>query len=320
MAKKKSHGGLKFLAFLAVVGSMIAAVKIGSGTEAGQRVLGHRQDRRVDAHPLIPRFAYASAQVKITSATMYNNDGAAVDLTTTRKVTIDRQSSMSSTDVTRGRTATEIAPGVDAVPFDALTSAWREVLTRDYSYESDDAGQPWLRSPNPPYYYRTSIDEHFIPMIDDIVGFELRDLPPKVAGATTAATAPKSPLQRPAVDGPTTPVSTSATTYEMDLETYRRVVPILAGRTFFDGPPTTEVTLTIGFDDVGLLHHLDVSIPSTVAASSVVALGPRYASLYHYTFEVTEISGEPVNIDVPTNYTVDTADTVPADTVAVPAP
>ena len=45
------------------------------------------------------------------------------------------------------------------------------------------------------------------------------------------------------------------------METYRRVASILAGRTLIDAPPDTEVTLTIAFDDVGLLRFADISIP-----------------------------------------------------------
>jgi hypothetical protein len=102
----------------------------------------------------------------------------------------------------------------------------------------------------------------------------------------------------------------------VDLETYRRVVPILAGRTMLAGPPATEVTLTIGFDEVGLLRFADVSIPTSVATAIARTLGARYSTVYHYTLEVTEISGEPEQIDVPTKYVDQSDETLP---VASPA-
>jgi len=300
--KKKRHAGLKFLAFVAVVVGMIFGIKTGSHTEVGQRVLGHREDRRTAANTLTPRFAFASAQVRITRMSIFNPDGTTVDVTSTRNVSIDRQSSSAASDVSIDRTATEIAPGVDAIPYDSLNTKWNEVLTKDFYYESDVDGHPWVRSPNPPYYYATEIDDHYIPMIDDIVGFELRDLPPKPEAAATPAAGLKSSVARPSVDSATTPADLTTTTYEMDMETFRRAVPILDRRTMIDAPPDTTVTLTIGFDDVGLLRYADVSIPSTVATELAQALGAQHSALYHYTFEVTEISGEPVKIDVPTDY------------------
>ena len=311
--KKKGHGGLKFLAFLVVVGSIIAAIKIGSGTEAGQRVLGHREDHRVEATALTPRFAYASATLKITKGSIYNDNGSPVDITTTRVVTIDRQSSTAFTDVTVEHTPTEVAPGVDAIPFDALNTAWSEVVTKDHLYESaDDPLQPWTRSDNPPYYYGTELDDHYIPMIDDIVGFELRNLATKTAVAAPEAGL-KSTVLRPSVDGPAATPALATTTYEMDFETFRRVVPILAGRTRLAAPPATAVTMTLGFDEVGLLHYADVAIPNSVATELAQALDTQHSALYHYTLEVTAISGEPAKIDIPTNYVDEPDATVPAD-------
>src|ERR1043165_6672131 len=106
--KKKGHGGLKFLGCIVVVVGLIMGIKTGSGTEVGQRVLGHREDRRVAANTLRPRFAFASAKVRITRMSIYNLDGATVDVTSTRDLSIDRQSSSSSSDVSMDRTATEV--------------------------------------------------------------------------------------------------------------------------------------------------------------------------------------------------------------------
>jgi hypothetical protein len=142
-------------------------------------------------------------------------------------------------------------------------------------------------------------------MIDDIVGFELRGLPSKPTVAE-----PNSGLRsglaatvvRPQVGGPAAPSSvTTSYTYELTLETYRRAVPILAGRTNLFGPADTAVTLTVGFDDVGLLRYADVSMPSSVAATLAQELDTGQRAIYHYTLSVDDISGDPVSIDVPTN-------------------
>ena len=61
------------------------------------------------------------------------------------------------------------------------------------------------------------------------------------------------------------------------------------------------------------------------ATSVAQGLGPRRRVVYRYTFDVTEISGEPIGIDIPTNY-VDapdesaTVDSAPADTIPVATP
>jgi hypothetical protein len=312
--KKKGHGGLKFLAFLFVTGMLITTIVVGGKTEVGQRIMGNREDHRLERTTLTPRFGYASATVRITAASIYNADGATVDLTTTRDLSIDRQSSTASEEIAVARTPTEMAGGVTAIPFDDFKSLYTEIWAKDYWYESPvDAGQSWTRHVMGPYYYETPLDEHYIPMIDDIMGFELRDLPSKpiVAEPQSGFAA----LTRPAVDGPAaTQTSMKTFSYEFDLKTFTRAVPIVAGRTRFDAPSETPVTLTLRFDDVGLLRFVDVAIPSTAAATLVQTLGTGRRAYYHYTFEVTKISGESVAIDIPT----DVVDEAPAETVPAP--
>jgi hypothetical protein len=85
------------------------------------------------------------------------------------------------------------------------------------------------------------------------------------------------------------------------METYRRVAPILANRTMIEAPPDTPVTLTIAFDDVGLLRFADVSVASSVATTLAQQLGAGHSGIYRYTLEVTDILGEPIHIDLPTD-------------------
>jgi hypothetical protein len=148
-------------------------------------------------------------------------------------------------------------------------------------------------------------------MIDDIMGFDLRSLPSK----PLESVAP-SGFTRPRVNSPVAPSnSTKVYRYEIDMNAYRRVAPILAERTGIAAPPETPVTLTIGFDDVGLLRFFDVSIDSSVATTFAQALGTRQAAHYRYTFEVNTISGEPIDISLP----IATVDG-PADTMSMPGP
>ena len=322
--KKKSHGGLKFMAFVVVVVMLIVGISKGAKTEVGQRISGHREDRRVEKTRLTPRFGFASAKVHVAISSIYNVDGAMMDLTETSDVSIDRQSARASTERAMSPTATEVAPGVNAIPYDTFRDSRSEILTKDYRYVStDDAGQPWTRYVVQPYYYGTAIDEHYIPMIDDLMGFELRQTPAKPITVEPAAGLKRDSLTRPAVNTPTAPSDVTKTySYEFDMRKYRRVLPILAGRTNFDAPPATTVTVTIGFDDVGLLRYADVSIPSSTSTTLAQTLGNFEFADYHYTFEVTEISGESSTINVPTDFVdeVPPADTVPAGTVPAEAP
>ena len=324
--KKKGHGGLKFLAFLAMVAALITTIKIGVGTEVGQRVVGQREDLRVERTSLTPRFAYAAATLQVTVGAIYTtHDGTSVDLTTTKRITIDRQSATASREIKIAPTPSQVSPGVDAVPMDNVSDSYTDILTKDYRYESAiEAGQPWTRYTNDPYYYGTEIDSHYIPMIDDIMGFELRELPPKPVAEE--AKSGFNALARRAVDGPA--VSSSVTrsySYEMDMNTFRRAIPILANRTGISIEPTTQVAVTIGFDDVGLLRYADVTISSATASTTAQVLGPKRMVVYRYTMNVTDISGEPIKIDIPTDF-VDAPDvsvpeaTAPVDTIPVATP
>jgi hypothetical protein len=316
--KKKGHGGLKFLLFLAIVATLITTIKIGAGTEAGQRILGSREDRRVERISLTPRFAYAAATVQVTISGIYtNDDGTTVDLTSTKKVSIDRQSGTATKDVEVSRSPSQVSPGVDAVPIGDIDDSYTDILTKDYRYESAiDAGQPWTRYTAEPSTYRTEIDPHYIPMIDDIMGFELRNLPPK-ALTVDAQSGLQSSVRR-VVDGPS-PISavTRKYSYEMDINTFRRAIPILASRADIEVNPETPVTVTIGFDDAGLLRFADVEISNATATQLAVGLGPQRRIVYHYKFDVTDISGEPIAIDIPTDFVDAPDDTAPINSAPV---
>jgi hypothetical protein len=334
--KKKGHGGLKFMAFVAVVVLLIVGLSKGAKTEVGQRITGQREDRRLENTRLTPRFGFASAKVRIAISSIYNVNGAMLDVTETSDMSIDHQSARASAERGISSTETEVAPGVSAVPYDAFRDSRTEILTNDYQYVSPhDEGEPWTRSPVDPWYYGTAIDEHFIPMIDDLMGFEIRQMPTKTVAAEPTAGFKRASLTRPAVNAPTEPSDVTRTySYDFDIETYRRVLPILAGRTNFDAAPDTVVTVTIGFDDVGLLRFADVSIPSAGSTTLAQALGNYRHADYHYVLEVTEISGEPITIDIPANFVdeddgtddpaaadpADPAEAPPGDTVPVVTP
>lgn len=320
--KKKGHGGLKFLAFIVVVASLIIGITKGAKTELGQRITGGREDRRLENTRLTPRFGFASAKVTITVGSIYNIEGSMIDATETSDVSIDHQSARAASVIAIAPTTTEIAPGVDAIPYDAFRETRTEILTKDYKYVSAyEAGQPWTRSVVEPYYYGDAIDEHFIPMIDDLMGFELREIPSKPITVEPASGLKLDTLVRPAVNTPTPSLAvTKIYSYVLDLATYRRALPILAGRTKLYAPPETMVTVTIGFDDVGLLRFADVSIPSSVATTLAQELGDDLSADYHFTLEVTEISGEPVTIAVPADFVDEVVEPVPADTVPVATP
>jgi hypothetical protein len=296
---------LKFLTVVALLGGGGAALYTTRDSEVVQRVLGHREDHRLDHAALTPRFEFASARVRITIGSYFNNAGTPVDLTTVRTVTIDRRSSSASADVQIERTATQVEPGVSAIPFDAINAHYTEIMTKDDVYESPtDTGAPWTRSTNPPYYYNTEIDPHYIPMIDDVMGFELRDQHASTPAAPAAGSLRSSLVgaARPQVGDGTPPSAvTKSLTYGLTLESFRRAVPMLAGRADLQGAPETPVQLTLGFDDVGLLRFADVRLVADISSTLAIEMGDRANVAYHYTMSVDEISGDPVKIDVPTN-------------------
>ena len=318
--KKKGHGGLKFLLFLAIIATLVTTIKIGAGTEAGQRIFGNREDRRVERTTLTPRFAYAAATVQVTIAGIYaNDDGTTVDLTSIKKVSIDRQSGTASKEVDVSRSPSQVSPGVDAIPIGDIGDSYTDILTKDYRYESAiDAGQPWTRYTAEPSTYRTELDPHYIPMIDDIMGFELRDLPPRPL-TVDATSGPQSSL-RLAVNSPSATSSvTRMFSYDMDINTFRRAIPILASRADIEISPETPVAVTIGFDDAGLLRFADVEISNATATQAATGLGAQRRIVYHYTFDVTDISGEAIAIDVPTDFVDAPDDTAPINSAPVDA-
>jgi hypothetical protein len=310
-AKKKGHGGLKFVAFVVAVAAMVGSVSAGRTTEVGQRIQGNREDRRLENTTPTPRFSYAAATLRISVGSIFNNDATMIDLTTTSDVSIDRQSETATSDIGVKPTATEIAPGVDALPYDNFRESWTEVLTRSYRFVSPDLdGDPWTRYEVEPYYYATEIDSHYIPMIDDIMGFELRDLPTKAVADEVASGF--TAMKRPMVNPPKVPSAvTRSYSYDMDMTTYRRALPILATRTRLTAPPEAIVHVTIGFDDVGLMRFADISIADSVANVRAQTMGDGAEASYHYTLVVSDILGEPLDIDVPANV----VDAAPAEIV-----
>jgi hypothetical protein len=325
--KKKGHGGLKFLAFIVVMVLLIVGITKSTKTEVGQRVLGNREHLRLENTRLTPRFGYTSATARLTIGSIYNINGALMDMTQTTELSIDRQSQRAMNEITMTPTAREVAPGVSAVPDGTFRDSRTEILTKDYQYVSaSEETEPWTRIVNQPYYYGDALDEHYIPMIDDLMGFELRQIPTKPLTIEPLAGLQRVSYSRPAVnDAIATSALTKIYSYEFDMDTYRRVLPILAGRTHLDAPHETIVNVALGFDEFGLLRYAEVSIPSATSTTLAQALGNFHSADYHYTLEVTDISGEPITIDVPTNFVdepvePEPGDTIPADTVPVPVP
>jgi hypothetical protein len=314
--KKRKRSKMTIVGATFAIGATIVVGVLAQHTEFVQRVTGNREDRRVERTAVTPRFEFASATLQISVGEIYNVGGEAVDLTASRDVSIDRQSNMAKSEVKIERTSTEIAPGVNAVPFDALTTSFTEVMTKSGRYESPfEPGGQWMKYTVQPSYYDTPIDAHFIPMIDDIVGYQLRDLPtkPTITPPVSGLRSSLLPDTRPAVSGPTPPTAVSSSfSYQIDLATFRRAVPILANRIGMYGPALTPVTLTLGFDDVGLLRYADVGMASTVASTLAQQLGTKHSAVYHYTMSVEVISGEPITIDVPTDV-VDAIDAAAGD-------
>jgi hypothetical protein len=308
--RKKGHGGLKFLA---IVGLSITVVVVGGKSEFGQRLTGKREDRRLERTALTPRFAYSAATLRVTEGSMYNEGGTPIDLTTSNDISIDRRSAVTSSEVNIARTPADAQGTAGEIPPANVRAAYTEILTKQYRYESPAIdGQPWFRWTVDPHFYGTPLDLHYIPMVDDIMGFELRgreSLPvavepaSKIHAVTDALDA----------DGPTAPATvTDIYSYELDIATFNRAVPILATRVGLTAPQSTPVRVTVGFDSLGLLRFADISMPTDAAIEQVQLLGAGRAVTYHYTLEVTDISGEPIAIDIPSDVADANPDTLSA--------
>ncbi len=311
--RKKGRGGLKFLRFVVIVGLLVTVVVIGSKSEFGQRLTGKREDRRLERTTLTPRFAYTAATLRVTEGSMYNEGGTPIDLTTTNDISIDRPSVVASSDVNIVRTPADAQATVGEIPPAEVRAAYTEILTNQYRYESPPKdGEAWFRWPADPHVYGTPLDRHYIPMVDDIMGFELRgreSLPVLVEPASEI----RAVTDASNVAGPSAPETvTDVYSYQLDIATFNRAVPILASRAGLTAPQATLVTLTLGFDDVGLLRFADISMPTEAATAQAQLLGAGRAVTYHYVLEVTEISGEPIAIDIPSDVADANSDTLSA--------
>ena len=311
--RKKGHGGLKFLAFLVIVGFLITFVVVGSKSEFGQRLSGKREDRRLERTTLTHRFAYTAATLRVTEGSMYNEGGTPIDLTTTNDISIDRPSGAASSEVSIVRTPAHTPTTVGEIPPADVRAAYTEILTKQYRYESPPVdGQPWFRWPIDPHVYGTPLDPHYIPMIDDILGFELRDLE-ALPVAVEPALEIRAVTDASTVGGASAPATvTGLYSYQLDVATFNRAVPILASRAVLSAPHATPVTLTVGFDDVGLLRFAEISMPAETATAQAQLLGAGRAVTYHYILEVTDISGEPIAINIPSDVADANPDTLSA--------
>ena len=272
-------------------------ISMASKTEMGQRISGNREDRRIETHPVDTAIrVLRSEAARDTIGSIYNSEGAVVDLTTTSDMSIDRESASVTSDIVIERTATEVAPGVNAIPFDALE--------RQVHGDPDEAvpiripveaGEPWTRSHRRAVLLRHRARRSLHP--DDR----------RHHGIRTPANCRSKPVAcRRAVGVQAAVGRHSDRVRRRDgiIRVRARHGHVHASRTDprrpngIEAPPDTVVTLTLAFDDVGLLRFARRRDPERRGHDPrPTSAATGRSGAYHYTLEVTEISGEPIQID-----------------------
>jgi hypothetical protein len=320
----------RVVSWLAVVG-LGAGGWFAYGSEPVQRALGNREQFRVEPPEVRPE--YASAVVEMASE--YVDEAGQSTISKSVITTVDRatqRATVSRTNLLTGLTADGQPPSVATVgqlpgvatPGQTVSPAapltW--IVTFDAIFRMGPTdGDPWTRSPRPPYLGGSALDPYLIPTIDDVIGFELASIPGRDPRAEGGASGEIRPIT--ADDVPRSEAGPSlAALPEHDLAnvpedvvdlrrwttddgTFALLSPIGHGIAGLDLPDSTRVVFTYGFDADGLLRYLDVEVDPAAAAAGLEYIDE---SILSFEWRVTSVSDDAIAIDLPTNV----VDEVPA--------
>jgi hypothetical protein len=156
----------------------------------------------------------------------------------------------------------------------------QEIRTRESVFRPGQAfGKEWSRQPRVPEAPSPYDTAEFIPMIDDIVDQPLRD-----------AVEPTSSMSAE-VDG----VNINTLTYVLDRAEVPEIAPSIFARVpwLFDVPNATTLTVTVSYDDTGLVRSLYLGVDPPQPGT-----GSDATWVTSYSMDVTSLNA-PVSILVP---------------------
>jgi hypothetical protein len=261
--KRRKKRGKKLLTFVLFIGILCGVGYYFRNSQPVQRVLGHET---ATATPLpamaMVRPTVTSAEYSIILSAVQN--GAPNVVTT--KVRADYLTGT-------GETNTESQVG------GAFTSA-QEIRTPDYLFRPGAAfGTAWTRQPRTQETPTTYDTAQFIPMADEIIDEPLRNaLQPTVSKSEKVGDE-----------------TISTMTYVIDRARVPEVAPAIFARVpwLFDVPNATTLTVTISYDEAGVVRYLDFSVDPPQPGTGIDATW-----ITRYTMRVTSLDS-PVAIQIP---------------------
>ena len=260
-AKKSKRRGRKLFSILLLLGIVGGAAYYFRNAPAVQRLLGHDQVAKLPAVPFV-RPGINSAEYTLTLSAVQNG----VPNNVTTKVMEDFSGGL-------GQSSIENQIG-------GAFTATQEIRTRESVFHPGEAfGATWTRQPRVPETPSPYDVAEYIPMIDDIIDQTMRTVV-----EPTASKASK-------VDG----VTMTTLTYVLDRARVPEITPAIFARVpwLFDVPNATTLTVSVTYDDTGLVRHLFFGVDPPQPGTGIDATW-----VTSYTLDVTSVNA-PVTISVP---------------------
>ena len=260
-AKKSKRRGRKLISILLLLGILGGVAYYFRNAPAAQKLLGHDQVAKLPAVPFV-RPGVTSAEYTVTLSAVQN--GVPNNVTTTV---------MEDFGAGLGQSSTENQIG------GAFTST-QEIRTREAVFRPGEAfGATWTRQPRVPETPSPYDVAEYIPMIDDIIDQTMRTVvQPNRSKATK-------------VDG----VTLTSLTYVLDRAKVPETAPAIFAKVpwLFDVPNATTLTVSVTYDETGLVRHLFFGVDPPQPGTGIDATW-----VTSYTLDVTSLNA-PVNIPVP---------------------
>ncbi len=259
--KSTRRRGKKLISILLLLGIIGGAAYYFRNAPAVQRLLGHDQVAKLPAVPFV-RPGITSAEYTITLSAVQNG----VPNNVTTKV-------MEDFNVGLGQTSTENQIG------GAFTTA-QEIRTRESVFRPGEAfGATWTRQPRVPETPSPYDAVEYIPMIDDIIDQTMRTV---VQPTRSKATKVDSVIM-------------TSLTYVLDRAKVPEIAPVIFAKVpwLFDVPNATTLTVSVTYDETGLVRHLFFGVDPPQPGTGIDATW-----VTSYTLDVTSVNA-PVSIPVP---------------------
>jgi hypothetical protein len=259
--KSKGRRGKKFISLLLLFGIVGGAAYHFRNAPAVQRLLGHDQVAKLPAVPFV-RPGITSAVYTVTLSAVQSG----VPNNVTTQVMEDFNAGI-------GQSSTENQIG------GAFTST-QEIRTRESLFRPGEAfGTAWTRQPRVPETPSPYDVVEYIPMIDDIIDQTMRTVVQPTRSKATK------------VDD----VMLTSLTYVLDRAKVPEIAPAIFAKVpwLFDVPNATTLTVSVTYDETGLVRHLFLGVDPPQPGTGIDATW-----VTSYTLDVTSLNA-PVSISVP---------------------